>query len=574
MGAVDNLTRQQELVKGLLGYRYGDETFDKWFTANVSNALAAGGLTDIRELAVDERTVKCTLGGVVTEQPAWQWVNRATGKPLGRFSMPGTSESFSFAGGGRYDAAKNACPVFDGQARYTSAHDYYQAQNAESTRRIGYNLSDIRDGLLVTEIGTYAGNDVDIYVKFADDVPYFLPIKRKHTTEGDAWRQMATFALMAASAAIPGLMAGAASLVFGATTVAAYPALTSAVMSVAMQTALNGGDVEAAARNAAASYVGASAGQFVQGVSDSEAIGRLASAATSAAARGGDIENAVTMAALQLAPSAVLSTAAGFIAPAPSVPSGETAMLDDDFDFSFGAVTDYATADWSGQDLSVPGFGADFAHQAFDIGVPMDAPTLTEFAQDFDAAAEYGFGSDFTAQTVMPSIANNAVPLTAPAAALVETAEPADSFFNDVDFTAITDKVGDVVIAALRINQAYRAMRNPPVQATAQATRNGTTQTARTDGTLATVNPSTGQTVVTRPAAGVPYRTPDGGVVINNGNGTYTAISATGAAVTRAYTAQVPPEGLAAPVAEWIPGVPNIATAAVGGLVAALLLTR
>lgn len=41
-----------------------------------------------------------------------------------------------------------------------------------------------------------------------------------------------------------------------------------------------------------------------------------------------------------------------------------------------------------------------------------------------------------------------------------------------------------------------------------------------------------------RPPVGVPYATADGGVIVNNGDGTYTYASNSGATVTRQYTAE------------------------------------
>ncbi len=83
-----------------------------------------------------------------------------------------------------------------------------------------------------------------------------------------------------------------------------------------------------------------------------------------------------------------------------------------------------------------------------------------------------------------------------------------------------------------------------------------------------------GRAVVTRPQAGVPYALPDGSVIINNGDGTYNLVSTAGQTTRRAYPASVPQVGSVAVQKEWIPGVPNWAVLAGGGLLAALAMRR
>lgn len=74
------------------------------------------------------------------------------------------------------------------------------------------------------------------------------------------------------------------------------PAMQQAFGNLVIQTALTGGDIEAAARSAFSSYAGGQFGDVVAGGLDSAAsvaVGKAAAAAATAALQGGDIENAV-----------------------------------------------------------------------------------------------------------------------------------------------------------------------------------------------------------------------------------------------------------------------------------------
>lgn len=224
----------------------------------------------------------------------------------------------------------------------------------------------------------------------------------------------------------------------------------------------------------------------------------------------------------------------------------------------------------------------------YGFDVPMQAPVFTEFASGTFDDFGYGYGGDVFATDFMGPAPDfmgpvfddaGSVPFAAPTfqptSAMVETpTAPASDFFSSANFASIADKVSSLVVAAVRINNAYRASNNPPVQPGLQTTPNGTAQTARSDGTLATVDPATGRTIITRPANGVPYLTSDGGVVINNGNGTYTRVAPTGAASTHQYAAAVPPLGQAAYSSEWVPGIPNVALLGAGAVFALLLAKR
>lgn len=89
---------------------------------------------------------------------------------------------------------------------------------------------------------------------------------------------------------------------------ATYPGITSTIGNVALNTAVNGGDVESAVKNAVKSFgatsIGVQVGGQVAELTSVDAFARVAQAATTAYIQGGDVSKAVGFAVLQSIPDA------------------------------------------------------------------------------------------------------------------------------------------------------------------------------------------------------------------------------------------------------------------------------
>jgi hypothetical protein len=73
------------------------------------------------------------------------------------------------------------------------------------------------------------------------------------------------------------------------------PVFAPVVGNIALQAALNGGNIQTAAKNAAISYAGSGFGAEIGGLAQSDSIGRVASAATTAALKGGNVAQAIIL---------------------------------------------------------------------------------------------------------------------------------------------------------------------------------------------------------------------------------------------------------------------------------------
>lgn len=565
------LAYQLRVIPALMGYTYGAPDLHEWVIRQLAAVLYAAGLRDVREIGARDASLTCQSYGadesgntvaLDSKTLAYrEWFNTATGASL--------SGRLASVAGVKYEVAgvvqrmnASACSYrgvcnMQGDAILCGA-DYVTLPTA------------VQDHLLFRTIGRYANDGRDtsvvVFVKFTDGgVPYFLIGRKPHREGKEFVKEFLTMAALLVVSVVPGVGQAIGGAVMGSYA-AAYPALAQALGNVALQTALNGGDVEAAIERAAASYVGAGAGSYVQGVSDSAALARLTSVATSAAVRGESVSDAIDAAALNLLPVAAgeVSSAVVDVFSSDAIPAGDAAMSDfdfDSFDFSQGGIDASGAGDFDFGDFDVS------SAPVFDFGaVPMEPGVI-----DLDAAPldMFAGGTPFFDETGFNDTGfDTSSPFDIPAEA------PASSFFNDITFDDVVDGITDVVAAAVRINDAYQRARNPPVQPGAQRTAGGATQTARSDGTLTSTDPVTGRAVVTRPVAGVPYQTADGGVVLNNGNGTYTRIAPDGTTRVMPYPSSTPQVGTAVAAPTWIPGVPNVATLGLAALVGFALLSR
>lgn len=558
---------QLEIVKGLMGYRYGDAEVDARVTDAIANQMRAWGVTDIRDFgrANDSLAVDCMQWGAYTGiLSGFHFVNTRTNASLTPVHWN------SFTGTGLYEDVRFGPTggVFCGFYK-NSEDDYSYYWDSRFDNYLG-------------DAGNVGDNLIQIFAHFLPDgIPYFSArlFNQRGMSFGQALKELATIVFAAVTFVVPGVNAAVAGSIFGSFATA-YPALTAAASQVMMQTALSGGDVEAAVKNVALSYVGQSAGTVVQGVSDSQALGQLAAAATTAAASGGDVEAAVARAALRMVPAAVSGAVDYFQSDSlpdaeiydPGVPATAPVFETGENDMSiFDIPTSAPSMDWDPlyqASIAAPDLEemASWAPAVTDIGiafdngsVPLNAPTFEPIGYSLDDLFTAATGEAPIATPVSADGSGGALPAAiaaAPAGEALDT--PASSFFSEVTWDDTVDNLTDLAIAAIRVHQAYQVANRPPVQPAVQTTRAGAAQTARPDGTLATVEQTTGRTVVTRPPVGVPYELPGGGAVINNGNGTYTTVSATGETVTRSYAVDVPLSGIARVQPEtWIDGVPN-----------------
>jgi hypothetical protein len=91
------------------------------------------------------------------------------------------------------------------------------------------------------------------------------------------------------------------------------------------------------------------------------------------------------------------------------------------------------------------------------------------------------------------------------------------------------------MLEALKLVDSYRRLVNPqPPNRVTQARVGSSTVRATPDGMIVTTDAS-GRTVRTKPPVGQPQMTTDGSMIVNNGDGTYTSISPSGAMATNRY---------------------------------------
>lgn len=270
-----------------------------------------------------------------------------------------------------------------------------------------------------------------------------------------------------------------------------YPALASVVGNVALSTALNGGNIEAAVKGAALSYVGGTAGSFVgSGISSAsgiEALGRIASSATSTLIQGGDVKRAIGLSVIQ----------------------GGAQFLD-----TFDAP--------SSSDVS-----------------PIETPSIDTPSFSFDDSSSFG-GPGFVFEPTIDwsaPVASTAPIDPAPASSTpFVVASPAVAATSPVTYQNIVATISNAAVQALNAVRAFKNLRSEFVNARARVTTpDGTMTQCGDDGLIRTAG-ATG-TRVSLPPVGVPQATISGNLVVNNGDGTYTLITPAGASSIRRYPA-------------------------------------
>ncbi len=343
------------------------------------------------------------------------------------------------------------------------------------------------------------------------------------------------------------------SAVVPASFAAAYPGVTAAIGNIAISTALNGGNVEAAVKGAALSYVGgiagAQAGGFAFSATDSQLIGSLADVAARTAIVGGDIKQAVGISLLNQGATSMFNF--------DTQPAYDLYTQTFDADITSGGfgygdeVLNFGLDDFGVNpvvDFTLPDLPGDFY---FEEPNPLELPQN----QSFDTFVWNPFVSEETPAALVAADTPNTVPPFAPT-----VPPPANSpAFSP---TNVVQGITNAILLALQVVKAYRALDNPTVQSTARAVRpNGAVSVIGDNGLIQT-RTTAGQVTAAKPPVGVPQATLSGNYIVNNGDGSYNVISPTGQSARYLYSADAPKSGEVSP---WLIG---------GGLLAAFLVLK
>lgn len=375
--------------------------------------------------------------------------------------------------------------------------------------------------------------------------------------------------------------------IFSSATVAAYPAATSAFSNFVLQTALTGGDIEAAARSAAASLTGAQFGDVVGTGLDSAQIGKVAAAATSAALQGGDVDKAVLRSLVDLGAQSMddwIDTPGDFSMP-----------VDDYIDPGlFGDSGDWLTPEDLGITVDLAELSETLAlnQDAFDVA-DVDPASLypDEFGNLFLPSGEYVELSDvaFIDSIYMDADGNIRAPDNS---ILIPSSEALDATADELsaEIARQMDAGADKTQNAQPAPPSRPAAIPPAASQTKWPTIVDATKALDSIGRLAaqlrstatavqggTYRPPAGSTSSTgtprNTPVGVPVTLSDGRVVVNNGNGTQTIRTPDGRITTTQSSYAGATGGARASV---VPGVSNQVLLLGGAalVVGALLLAR
>jgi len=288
--------------------------------------------------------------------------------------------------------------------------------------------------------------------------------------------------------------------IIGPANAAAYPAMAQMVGTVAMSTAMNGGDVEAAVKSAALAYVGAQVGAGVAEVTDADLLGKVAAAATTAALRGGNVETAIAL---------TLARNAGDTLTVFESDKGPTME-----DFS-GYGDPGATGDpYVFETESAPTFGT------------FDGPAI---GAGSSLTGEVFFDTD-PAQLTFADLSRYT--LAAPAQMQIQIEPPRPTPTPDpwtlANARDVVNSISQMALTALGVTKAFQAARAPTINPNARNVSPAGVVTTALDTGVVQTRTADGRTVNQRPPVGVAQSTINGNVIVNNGDGTYTLIDASG----------------------------------------------
>jgi len=433
---------------------------------------------------------------------------------------------------------------------YTSY--FYDALTARPITGIGGN--DANDQ---TKKDVFASTRNDDYiftyhVRYGGNTPYFVisvaPVP-KSTSFAQAISEtlapMLPVIMIGLNIFAPGFASAIGQSIFGTLGVTAPTALATALGNVAISTATNGGDIESAIKGSMIGALGAQAGMLTGGwaqtATGSDWIAKAASAATSAIVTGGDIT------------TAVLNTA---------IPAGAKAM-GDFYETSQNADIYGSPVGTSPEDLITQDFNFHVGEDSypFETGQYMYTMGADPLAMSGEPYPSYDPVTD-----PIPFDDSGLVPVDIPIYTDTPQVIVAETTGGQTSVGNVLASLTQLAIAAIKINAAYQQAGNPGIRVSGQ-TAAGQTVIASKNGTVA-VN---GRTQI--PPRGVPYVTPDGGIITNNGDGTYTLIDQNGISATNRYPAGLPSVGSG--FSSMFGGVSSQTLMIAGaGLLAVLLLSK
>ncbi|WP_448360509.1 hypothetical protein [Fluviibacter sp.] len=351
------------------------------------------------------------------------------------------------------------------------------------------------------------------------------------------------------------------SSILGPSLSAAYPALPGLLGNVAIGTAFSGGDIAGAIKGTALSYFGGMSGGVVGGgVTDATGIdllGEAASAATKAAISGGNVDQAIAFSLVQ---------------------NGAQKMQD----FFTTDPVPNNTAD-SSNFASTEFYDTGSPLLPIDYSVIADASNTNQY--NFSASGDVvvseivpNYFSDPTVDPIPSASAYDGWPQTDPLFPQNVESPPASAFYTDiptVDVLPVSasgpgvslNQITAAALAALQVVNAFKSggsrVQNPTTANTAASASTG----------MIVSRTATGGVTAGKPAVGVATITSDGGMIVNNGNGTFDYVSPSGQRTTRTYSTQS--AGGVSSVSSGAFGIDSKTLMIVGGIgLAALLLSK
>lgn len=338
----------------------------------------------------------------------------------------------------------------------------------------------------------------------------FAPIWGSSSDMG-TFRQLVAGAVFVLSFAFPaaGISVGNAigAAVVPATTAAAYPGLTTLVGNVALGAAFSGGNIEQALETAIAGYIGGVAGAQVQAATNVKGLAVVAAAATRAYIQGGNVEGAVR--------SALLSQGVN--------------IVNDFFTSTAPAIYDWGTGSGYASDLTgdpLAQFNPEFQF-------------TTDYGNfwDLDAGDVWGLWPDLTPDFgVQPDGSWLAEPIPIPDVPGYPITNPTGPAAQDWTYQDILKAASATIQVALQAVAATKQIQAITVNQRAQSVNGQTVTRATDDGRIATRHPD-GTVTYSLPPVNSAQATITGNYIVNNGDGTYTLVSANGQRTTRSYSA-------------------------------------
>lgn len=337
--------------------------------------------------------------------------------------------------------------------------------------------------------------------------------------------------------AIPGVGQAIGATAFGALGVTVSPTIAAAVGNIAVSTALSGGDIERAVINQLAAGAGAFAGGFVGQAVDSARIGQVVASVTTAAATGGDIRAALLSSGVNAMSdfnfSDFLAPASGSIKFDPSAFEGYDAGQVPD---GWSLTTAQAIDNYAAMNVA-PAFDESLMTQSYGYHDPVYTPEDSITPEDTNYGGNTtSFPIDFgTVNLPLPDFQEPAPPFIDVPNITIPPTTPANEGSDWLG--SVVTGVTALAAAAMKLIPTIQALRNGDVIKSGSMTNTGGVVTANSNGTINTRNSTTGAVSTTIPPVGKAYQTPDGNIITNNGNGTYTVVKPDGSRYVGNYTA-------------------------------------